>query len=145
VIAMPLRCVQQENETGCFVAAIACLLGKTYQEAYALLHPGKNPYFEYSHGWNTNNVAQATFDALTRVGIKAHLSSYRRFRTYQKYPKHALLIIRWTLLPHLCHTIVYDHKGKQFLNPSWGGDCDKDYLKYLEPQLDFGIVIDKLP
>jgi hypothetical protein len=142
---MSLRCVQQENEHGCFIAACATLLGLTYRETFALLHPGKNPSYEYFHGWNTNDIRQVIFDALTRVGIKSHLSSYRRFRTYQKYPKHALLIIRWALMPTLCHTIVYDHKGKQFLNPSWGGDCDKDYLKYLEPQLDFGIVIDKLP
>jgi hypothetical protein len=88
---------------------------------------------------------RAAFTALTRIGIEAHLSGYKKFRTYLRRPKHALLIIRWTALPHLCNTIILDKDSKQFLNPSWGRACDTQYLKYVEPQLDFGIVIDKLP
>jgi hypothetical protein len=47
---MALIAVQQENETGCFIAACASLLGKSYRETFAMLHPGKTQILSINTG-----------------------------------------------------------------------------------------------
>jgi hypothetical protein len=143
---MALRVVAQENYTGCFIAAVATLLGKTYRETYAILHPGKNPSLESNHGFLDMSMQHAAFEALKRVGIKAHLSKVKRFETYTRHSENALLIIRWKFEPHLCHTIVYDGEARKFIDPSFGMAVQNKWtIKNLESQLDFGIIIDQIP
>lgn len=145
---MALRAVRQENTTGCFIAAIATLLGKSYHETFMLLHPGKNPLLEDKHGFLDMSVERAAFGALKLAGIKAHRSSLKRFRSFTRHSKHALLIIRWSFAPDLCHTIIYDGGEHRFIDPTWGGyiQTDTDWeIKRLANQFDFGIIIDQLP
>jgi hypothetical protein len=144
---MALQPVKQENYSGCFVAAIATLLGKTYRETFEILHPGQDPALQYDHGFLDVSVQNAAFTALQRAGIKGHLTNRKKFKTYAKRSQHALLIIRWKFQPYtLCHTIVYDGDEHKFIDPSWGRAVRDNYtLASLEEQLEFGIVIDEIP
>lgn len=143
---MALRAVRQQNSTGCFIAAVATILGKSYEEAYKLCHPGKDPLVEWEHGFRDTSMTRAAFQVLERVGIKGHISTYKRFSTYKKRDKHALLIIRWSWAPDMCHTIVYDGEAHTFYDPSHGGEVlGKWTLKDLEKQLDSAIFVDEVP
>lgn len=142
---MALRRVAQKNYTGCFVAAVAMLLGKDYEETFRLLHPGKDPTVEQTHGFINMSVTDAAFEALSRAGIKGHPAKFKRFKTYAKRDQHALLIIRWDFSPDLCHTIVYDGDDHKFLDPSYGEEVRGYSLKSLERQLDSAIWIDSIP
>lgn len=143
---MALRGVRQESGTGCFIAAIASLLGKTYNEVFSIFHPGKDQWTTYEHGFSNFSMETAALAALSRVGIKARVSKLKKFRSYAKKSKHALLIVRWTFAPDLCHTIVYDGDVHKFIDPSYGEIIRTDHkLKTLEEQLDFGIIIEQLP
>lgn len=143
---MALQGVRQENGTGCFIAAIASLLGKTYNDVFSMFYPGQDQWTTYEHGFRDLSMETAALTALSKVGIKARLSKLKKFRSYAKKSKHALLIIRWSFAPDLCHTIVYDGDTHKFIDPSYGDAIRADYkLKSLEEQLDFGIIIDQLP
>lgn len=142
---MALQGVQQENTTGCFIAAIASLLGKTYNDVFSIFYPGQDQWATYNHGFSDLSMERAAFTALSRVGIKARLSKLKKFRSYAKKSNHALLIIRWSFAPDLCHTIVYDGDTHKFIDPSYGGTIQTNRLKSLENQLDFGIIIQQLP
>ncbi len=142
---MALRRVAQKNYTGCFVAAVAMLLGKDYEETFGLLHPGKDPAVEIDHGFLDTDVLRAAFMALERAGIKGRPAKFKRFKTYAKRDQHALLIIRWNFSPELCHTIVYDGDDHKFLDPSYGEEVRGYSLKSLERQLDSAIWIDSIP
>jgi hypothetical protein len=142
---MALQRVAQKNYTGCFVAAVAMLLGKTYEDTFRLLHPGKDPAVETQHGFLDMSVTNAAFQCLDRVGIKGRPSKLKRFASYRKRNQHALLIIRWSFSPDLCHTIVYDGDEHKFIDPSYGEEVRKYALKNLEQQLDSAILIDSIP
>lgn len=143
---MALQGVRQENCTGCFIAAIATLLGKTYSDVFSIFYPGRASWDVYDHGFQEISMELAAFKALSRVGIQAHRTHFKRFRTYAKRDQHALLIIRWASTPDLCHTIVFDGDAHKFIDPSFGKALlSRSSLKELEEQLEFGILIDRLP
>lgn len=136
---MPLQRVYQENDAGCFIAGVASLLGKTYAEAFSLIHPYKS-YYEWSHGIEAISMQEAALSTLQRLGIKAHLSRLRRFDSLRKSKKNMILIIRWNIMPTRCHTVVYDAESRKILDP----DPDPAPLKELEAQLDFAIAVDEI-
>lgn len=142
---MALQVIAQEHRTGCFVACIAMLLGKTYNETLRILHPGESSYTLYEHGFLDMSVENAAFKALNIAGIKAHRSRFKKFRTYRKYDKHALLIIRWKTDPAMCHTILYDGEAHRFIDPDFGTEPSRYHLKSFEDQLDTAIIVDQLP
>lgn len=142
---MALRAVAQKNGTGCFIAAIATLLGSTYEEAYRLCHPGKDPDIEWEHGFWDTSVLRAAFQSLERAGIKGRLAPYKKFSSFSKRNKHALLIIRWRIEPNLCHAIVYDGDTHRFLDPSSGSEVPFWSMKSLEKQLDSAIFVEEIP
>lgn len=143
---MTLRVVRQENGSGCFIAAIASLLGKTYNDVFSMFYPGKDQWSMYDHGFKDHSMERTAMEALSRVDIKARISTLKKFRSYAKKSKHALLIIRWKFAPDLCHTIVYDGDDHKFIDPTFGFRIESQAkLKRLEEQLDFGIIIEELP
>lgn len=143
---MALRGVRQENYSGCFLAAIATLMGKTYHDVFSIFYPGKDQWEIYDHGFREMSVEQAAFNALSRVGIRAHRSNLKRFSAYARRTKHAILIIRWFFMPSLCHTIIYDGDAHNFIDPTDGKPIKDSYkIKQLQEQFELGIIIDKVP
>jgi hypothetical protein len=136
---MPLQRVYQENDVGCFVAGLAILLGKTYAEAFKLVHPRKS-YLDWCHGIEAVSMQEAALSTLQRLGVKAHVSRLRRFDSLRKSKKNMILIIRWEVQPTRCHTVVYDAESRKILDPDpWPAP-----VKELERQLDCVIVVDEI-
>lgn len=144
---MPLQPVSQESHTGCFIACVGMLLGKSYSEAFRLLHPGKDPITTYPHGFSDMSMEEAAHRLLRGLGFKTHTGKYKKFGTYQKRSnKHAIMIIRWDFEPTMCHCIMFDGEGKNFIEPDGGYIVQSKYtLKSLQRQLDCAIVIDNIP
>jgi hypothetical protein len=115
-----MKHVSQANYNGCFVAAIAMLLGKTYEQAFKLLHPGKS-VDDADHGFNTNFIAQTLTELLEKHGYKVKQSTYKRVKSLPRYSKkNALLIVRWGG-GMFCHCVAFDAETKQFMDPSGMG------------------------
>lgn len=144
---MAFRPVSQQSHTGCFIACVAMLLGKTYEEAFSLLHPGKNMTEMYSHGWRDNSMENKAHELLRGLGFKTHTGKYRKFKSYrERMQKNAIMIIRWDFDPSMCHCILFDADAKNFIEPSGGYVITSDYtMKSLQRQLDTPIIIDKIP
>jgi hypothetical protein len=144
---MALNPVTQLDDSGCFIASVAMLLGKEYQDAFRLLHPGKKAWSTIEHGFIDLSVKNAALRMLRGLGFQAHASSYKKFRTYRKrVNKNAIMIIRWDYEPTRCHCIVFDGDTKHFIEPDGGYVITSKYkLRRLQEQLDCAIVIDKTP
>lgn len=144
---MALQLVSQKSYTGCFIACVAMLLGKTYDEAFNLLHPGKDPIAISSHGWRANSMEEKAHELLRKLGFKTHTGKYRKFNSYrERMKKNAIMIVRWSFAPSMCHCILFDAEAKSFIDPSGGYIISSEYeLRRLQRQLDTPIVIDKIP
>lgn len=116
---MALRHVTQSNYNGCFVAALAMILGKTYEEAYKLLFPeGDILSGEHAFRSDDSNIGAAAARVLERLGCKVKKSTYRQMKSLIKHArKNTLIIIRWGG-GSICHAVVFDAATKQFLDPS---------------------------
>jgi hypothetical protein len=123
------------------------LLGKSYEEAFNLLHPGKKMSETYSHGWSALSMEDKTHELLRGLGFKTHSGKYRKFKSYQdRVKKNAIMIIRWDFDPTMCHCILFDADAKQFIEPSGGYVIlSPNTLKSLQRQLDTPIIIDRIP
>jgi hypothetical protein len=123
------------------------LLGKTYAEAFQLLHPGKDPITTYPHGFRDMSMERVAHKLLRGLGFKTHTGRYKKFRSYQQHSKkHTIMIIRWAFAPDMCHCIMYDAEAKRFIEPDGGYAVESKYtLKSLQRQLECSIVIDKIP
>jgi hypothetical protein len=144
---MPLQPVAQKNHTGCFIACVAMLLDKSYEEAFQLLHPGKNSTETYEHGFLDMSMEATANKLLQKLGFRSRTSKYRKFRTFQKrVNKHAIMIIRWKFDPTRCHCVLFDAEAKAFIDPSGGYIVESKYmLDRLQKQLDSAIIIEQLP
>ena len=144
---MALQLVSQESHTGCFIACVAMLLGKTYKETFSLFYPGKNADVMYSHGFREMSMEGAAHRLLGGLGFKSRTSKYKKFRTYQnRITKHTIMIIRWKFDPTMCHCVLFDADTKSFIEPDGGYIItDRWTLKHLERQLECGIVIEETP
>src|SRR5271165_5496102 len=143
---MALRPVLQVHDDGCLIAGIATLLGKTYLETFTLLHHGRQPFSGETHGFEGKSMSKVAMQALRRAGIKGRPARFRTFKHCLKRNQHVLLIIRWQWQPERCHTIIFDHETKKFLDPIYGTAVEReDRLQRLEEQLDAVIVIENIP
>lgn len=142
-----LQPVAQLSHTGCFIACVAMLLGKSYREAFSLLRPGKDMDAMYSHGFQTNNIEKTSHRLLRKLGFKTHTGKYRKVRSYQeRMKKNTIMIIRWNENSPSCHCILFDADGKRFIDPSGGYIVERKFeLRNLQQRLAVPIVIDKTP
>lgn len=144
---MAIRPVSQEHHSGCFIASVAMLLGKSYSEAFSLLHPGQNPRLLLEHGFRLSTPKKTAHSLLRGLGFKTHSSKYRQFTSYQKWiTKNGIMIIRWDWDPTLCHCIVFDGETKDFIEPDGGYVItNQNTLKRLQRQLECSIIVDQTP
>ncbi len=135
---MALQLVSQVSGNGCFIAAVAMILGKTYEEAFKLIFPDRD-YNYGEHGFRAETADQdiglLAAQALERLGYKTKKSTYRQVKSLLRYSrKNTLIIVRWYGGP-LCHAVVFDAETKKFLDPS--GHLADDYdLKTYQRNLD---------
>lgn len=143
---MSLRFIHQENDTGCFVACVAMLMGKSYGEAFQLLHPGKDSAIE-THGFLTSSIKETAHEQLQKLGFATHNSRWKKFRSFVgRGKKHALMIIRWRFDPTMCHCVVFDADSKDFKDPGMGVILPGSWhAKSLQRQLEHAIIIDHIP
>ena len=143
---MPLQPVTQQSHTGCFIACVAMLTGRTYEQAFSLLRPGQDPKTTYTHGWEEMSMEQTVHRLLGGLGFRSRTSKYRKFRTFkERVNKNAIMIIRWRWSPTLCHCVLFDAEKKQFIDPSGGYTPSERALKDLQEQLDCAIIIEDIP
>jgi len=123
------------------------LLGKSYSEAFKLLHPGKDEFITYPHGFSDVSMENVAHKHLRGLGFETHTGRYKKFQTYRnRSSKHAIMIVRWEFDPIMCHCIMFDGETKRFIEPDGGYIVESKYkLKSLQRQLDCSIVIDKIP
>ncbi len=134
---MALQLVSQVSGNGCFIAALAMLLGKTYDEAFKLVFPDKDPNTCWDHALRANDsdIGACAAKALEKLGVKTKKSTYKKVKSLLKYArKNVLLIVRWGGGP-MCHAVVFDAETKKFLDPS--GHLANDYdLRTYQRHLD---------
>lgn len=125
----PLKHIRQYHESGCFIACVAMLLHKSYDEVFKMVHPDKNIndigiYARPGHG--TVHAALTVDEQILRLpklGIRVKPSIVRKISTIRRNNKTALIFIRWKNEPWCGHVIVYDGVKNKFLNPG----CDKSW------------------
>lgn len=142
---MPIQHIRQIHSSGCFIACVAMLLGKSYEDAFALMYPGKSIHDYDIRGLTSTDIGKAASELLEKLGCSVKKSTYKQIKSLQKYSrKRALLIIRWRWGapignqasdddPWMCHAVVFDPDTKKFLDPSGSLPRDmKDYQKQLD-------------
>jgi hypothetical protein len=134
---MPINHVTQDHYNGCFVAALAMILGKTYPETFQLLFPDRD-IISGDHALrcegSDRDIGGLAAKALEKFGVKAKKSTYKKVKSLLRYArKNVLLIIRWHGGP-LCHAVVFDAETKKFLDPS--GPFEERDLKSYQRNLD---------
>lgn len=143
---MPLQPVSQQSHTGCFIACVAMLTGRTYEQAFSLLRPGEDPKASYSHGWQEMSMEGAIHRLLGGLGIRSRTSKYRKFRTFrERVNKNAIMLIRWRWDPTMCHCVLFDGEEKRFIDPGGGYTPTERMLKDLQSQLECAIIIEEIP
>lgn len=137
---MPYQRVAQVHHNGCFIAATAVLLGKSYEDTLKLIHPTKTMQ-DYDIGLvsTIGNEAKLAHDTLTRLGIKIRPTKERRLRCLRQ---NAFLVIRWKHAPDLLHMVVYLAKERKFLDSWFEGPLK---LEVYQRQLDAVFLIDSPP
>lgn len=128
-MAKKLKHVEQIHNSGCFIACVAMLLNKSYNQALKLIHPKK--YHRYvDNRWKRVGLEpEKAIKKLPRLGLKVTRTNINRIR---KLEKNALILVRWNYDPTLLHGLVYDHKRKTILDP---GDNNLS-RKQIENQID---------
>jgi hypothetical protein len=134
---MALQHVTQDHYNGCFIAALAMILGKTYEEAFKLLFPDRN-YHEGDHALRAEtageDIGALAARALEKLGCKVKKSTYRQVRSLIRYArKDTLIILRWGG-GSMCHAVIFDAETKKFLDPS--GPIEPGDLKRYQRNLD---------
>lgn len=115
---MALQHVYQADSNGCFVAAVAMILGKTYSETRRLVFPEYNVDTYLASGLTSLDITQAAMDKMKSLGIKVRLSKYKQLRSLLKFAKkHALVILRWKWDLERCHAVVFDADARVLLDP----------------------------
>lgn len=119
---MALKHVTQAHYNGCFIAALAMLIGKTYEETYKLVYPDRDPtnseHGLWSEPQDNYDIGAAAVRVLNKLGFKSKKATYKKIKSLQKYArKNALLIVRWGG-GTMCHAVVFDAETKKFLDPS---------------------------
>ena len=133
------RRVEQAHNSGCFVAAVAMLLGWRYEEALKLVHPDKS-MFDHDVGMHSFMMEESGLAKahLEKLGIKVTPSKERRLRRLRR---DAILIIRWWREPDRLHTVIYLAKQQRFLDSAFQ---DPLRLETYQRQLDSVMLIDSI-
>ncbi len=134
---MPLNHVTQNHYNGCFIAAVAMILGKTYEETFTLLFPDR----DYSSGEHAlrcegsdRDVGSLAARALEKLGYRTKKSTYKQVKSLLKYArKHTLIILRWGG-GSMCHAVIFDAETKRFLDPS--GPLEPGDMRRYQRNLD---------
>ena len=128
-----LKQVEQKHRNGCGPAALACMLGITYERALKLVHPRRRPY-----GRVGTNLSQM-IAALDRMNISwvipGDKSKYRQInenflthfnRKVWSSPKHNALVSIYIDMSEFVggHWIVWDAEQKRFID-----SCEKMYKR----------------
>lgn len=143
---MPVHPVMQRSHTGCFIACVAMMTGRTYNQAFSLLRPGVDPNATYSHGWLEMSMEETIHSLLRGLGIQSRTSKYRKFRTFrERVSKHAIMLIRWRWSPTMCHCVFFDGEQRRFIDPSGAHVPHERVLRDLQDQLECAIIIDHIP
>ena len=134
---MALQHITQDHYNGCFIAALAMILGKTYEDTFKLLFPDRD-IINGDHALRCEgadrDIGSLAAKVLQKFGYKTKKSSYRKVKSLLRYArKNVLIIVRWSGGP-LCHAVVFDAETKKFLDPS-GPFEDRD-LKVYQRNLD---------
>jgi hypothetical protein len=117
---MALMRIHQVNESGCFIACVAILTGKSYYEAFQMLHPGKNIERFRDHNIIHESVEQGAIENLQKIGIQARPSRLRRLKSLVRHGKKpAMLIMRWKDADPGCHSVIFDPETKKILDPAF--------------------------
>lgn len=138
---MALRHVTQINYNGCFIAALAMLIGKTYDETYKLVFPDADPLTSEhaikSEEHDGHNIGAAASRVMEKFGVKTKRSTYKQIKSLLKYAKkNTLIILRWGgPSGSMCHALVYDAETKQILDPSGPGDRTRS-INWYQRNLD---------
>lgn len=84
---------------------------------------------------------------LRNLGFKTHTGKYRKFKSYrERVQKNAIMIVRWSFDPSMCHCILFDAEAKSFIDPSGGYVIVSEReLRSLQRQLDTPIIVDEIP
>lgn len=113
-----LRKVLQQDEEGCFVAALATCLGVTYSDALNIVHP-RNPHsYGYNSFWERYRSHGLHPFRAYELAAK-HLRAFReaKERHFKDFTDNALVTIRWREDPYLSHAVVWDFKRKRIIDP----------------------------
>ena len=112
-LCMALKRVKQDHTCGCFVAAVATLLGVSYRTAFVRLYGKWSEYF--------CGVPQGTQldPLLDKVGLKHRRVQVRRF---ERLKKNSLVVIEWH--SGLCHTLVWDAEDNKVIDPFYASPLD---------------------
>jgi ABC-type bacteriocin/lantibiotic exporter with double-glycine peptidase domain len=101
--------ILQESESGCFVACFAMLADLSYEAAFKVVFPG-----QFRTPYNGDIALDEAPNKLKQLGWKI-----RRIRAkhLDKLTKDALIFITWKDEPERSHSVVWDAKQKQVLDP----------------------------
>ena len=112
---MSFRHVQQDHESGCFVACVAMILKVPYWQAVRIIHPHINVN---SCAYSLHNLClplEESIKRLTRLGVRLKPARTRKLGSLSR---DALLIIRWAMEPSRMHAVIYDHNKNRILDPA---------------------------
>lgn len=134
---MPLQHVTQPHYNGCAIAAFAMILGKTYEEAFKLIFPDRDPLIDdHAIRAEDQDIGACAARVLEKLGVKTKKSKYRKLKSLIKYArKNVLLIMRWGN-GSMCHAVVFDAETKRFLDPSGPTYDLPTELRYWQRNLD---------
>lgn len=138
ISVMHIQHVTQGHYNGCFVAALAMILGKTYEDTFKLLFPDRDiQNGDHALRAEDQDIGACAARAMEKLGVKTKKSTYRKVMSLLKYSqKNVLIIVRWHGGP-MCHAVVYDAQTKRFLDPSDpGGPSSQHDLKVYQRNLD---------
>lgn len=140
-----------QGSMGCFVACVAMLLGKTYNQAYKLVHPSRAWRSGNRWNWYDGEILnysfthvgtispEKAFKRLERLGLKPR---YVKVKKLNLLHKTAIIWLRWDSDPTLMHSVVYDSKTKMFWDPMNPQPLNKKQKRNLERQIDSVIYLD---
>jgi len=132
---MALKHVTQAHYNGCFVAALAMILGKTYEDTFKTLFPDMDIQSgDHALRAEDSNIGACAVQAMQKLGVKTKVATYRRLKSLLKYArKDVLIIVRWGG-GSMCHAVVFDAETKKFLDPS--GPVERHDLTSYQRNLD---------
>lgn len=135
---MALKHVTQVHYNGCFIAALAMLIGKTYEETFKLVFPDRDmstsDHAVRTSDEDNHDIGVAATKVLEKLGLKSKKSTYKKVKSLPRYArKNVLIIVRWSG-GSMCHAVIFDAETKKFLDPS--GPVERHDITSYQRNLD---------